>query len=168
MKIIEITGKNYSGSYTKTRTASRAVIVKYDQILLTYEANIDQYMIPGGGLEENETPEACCIRETAEETGFLIEPASCVLEIDEYYQDSRFISYYFPAEIAGETEMHLTENEKMTGAGPVWAPVSQAMKIFSDHASYEGINEEKRGLYYREYRALQNIEKDKSNDERNS
>lgn len=42
-------------------------------------------MIPGGGLERNESDEECCIREIAEETGVQVETSDCLLEIAEYY-----------------------------------------------------------------------------------
>ena len=55
MKLLEITGENYSGNWTKSRTGCRAVIIKDGMILISYETKNDQWMIPGGGLEENET-----------------------------------------------------------------------------------------------------------------
>lgn len=44
-------------------------------------------MIPGGGLEKDETDRDCCIREIAEETGVVVETSDCLLEIDEYYEN---------------------------------------------------------------------------------
>lgn len=72
MKTIDIIGENYSGQWEKTRTACRCIIIDNSKILLSYETVNDQWMIPGGGLEEDESDEACCIREVAEETGMII------------------------------------------------------------------------------------------------
>lgn len=55
-----------------------------DIILMSYETKNDQWMIPGGGLEKNESDYECCVREIAEETGVLVETSECLLEIDEY------------------------------------------------------------------------------------
>ena len=73
MKTIEIVGENYCGNCDKTRTACRGIVIDGDRILLSYEAKTNQWMIPGGGLESNESDEECCIREIAEETGIVVE-----------------------------------------------------------------------------------------------
>lgn len=87
MKIIDIVGDNYSGKWDKTRAACRGIIVRGNEMLLSYETLTDQWMIPGGGLEDRENESECCIREVAEETGILIRTSECLLEIDEYYED---------------------------------------------------------------------------------
>ena len=74
MKEIEISGFNRFPSFTKTRAASRAVILRDGQILLSHETLQDTWLIPGGGLETGETPEACVKREVEEETGLLVRP----------------------------------------------------------------------------------------------
>jgi 8-oxo-dGTP diphosphatase len=51
---------------------SRAIILRGDEILLVmqYVKRGDiVWNFPGGGIEENETPEEACIREVKEETG---------------------------------------------------------------------------------------------------
>ena len=87
MKTLETIGENYFGHWDICRTACRGIIVQDGKILLSYETVTGQYMIPGGGLEGDENERTCCAREVAEETGFLIEPSECVLELDEYYED---------------------------------------------------------------------------------
>ena len=66
MKIIEIVGDNYFGKWDKTNTACRGIIIRDGRILLSYETLTDQWMIPGGGLEDGESEKECCIREIAE------------------------------------------------------------------------------------------------------
>ena len=95
MKTIEIVGENYCGNWDKTRTACRGIVIDGERILLSYAAKTNQWMIPGGGLESNESDEECCIREIAEETGIVVETSQCLLEIDEYYGDWKWVNRYF-------------------------------------------------------------------------
>ncbi len=89
MKVIEITGENYFGKWDKTRVACRGIVINDAKILLSYETATDHWMIPGGGLEAEEDEKACCVLETAEETGVIVEPSECLLEIHEYYENIR-------------------------------------------------------------------------------
>ena len=154
MKTIEITGENYFGSWDKSRTACRGIVMKGTLVLLSYETLTDLYMIPGGGMEDGEDEAACCVREVAEETGFVTEPSACVLEIDEYYEDWKYISKYFVCEVTGSCGRKLTEREQSVGMEPRWGPVEEAIEIFSRHGEYAATDEMRRGIYLREYKAL--------------
>ena len=154
MKTISIVGSNYFGKWDHTRTACRGIIIQDGRLLLSYETVTGQWMLPGGGLEDGEDEQACCIREIAEETGVLIRPSGCVLEIDEYYEDWKWISRYFFGEVTGQTEVRLTGREKEVGMEPRWLPVEEITGIFSRHADYTDTDEMRRGIYLREYTAL--------------
>ncbi len=154
MKKIDIVGQNYSGKWSKTRTACRGIIIKNNKILLSYETKTSQWMIPGGGLEDNETEAQCCVREVGEETGVLITPSPCLLEIDEYYKEWKWVNLYFCGTVKGASEMNLTESEQENGMEPRWIDVDNALSIFSKYADYAGTDEMRRGMYLREYTAL--------------
>ena len=62
MQVIDILGDNRFETYSKTRTGSRGIVIDGDRILLSHEDTDVQWVIPGGGTEENETPEMCCQR----------------------------------------------------------------------------------------------------------
>ena len=132
MKEVEILGANRFETWTKIRAGSRAVIVQDGKILLSHETVSGWYLVPGGGMEEGETPEECCVREAEEETGLSVRPVRQFL-----------------------TMMNLTEKEKRRGAGPEWVPLEEAVELFSHHQDYAETSEEKRGAYLREYTALQ-------------
>ena len=153
-KVIDIYGDNYSGAIRRTREASRAIIVKDGSILLSHEKNIGQWMTPGGGCEANETPEACCIREAAEETGLVVKPEKCFLIINEYYEDVKYVSHYFECSVTGKTERKPTEREIEVGAEPEWIAFDLATDIFSHHRDFAESDEERRGIYLKEYTAL--------------
>ena len=114
-------------------------------------------MIPGGGKEEGETDRDTVIREVAEESGYLIEPRDCALEIIEYFGDLRHINHYFPAAVAGETERKPTDLEERLKLEPKWVTPEEALAIFSRYDDYAGEKGMKRGLYLREYTALKEV-----------
>ncbi len=154
MRTIEIVGKNYFGHWTHERTACRGVIIEDGRVLLSYAARDDLWMIPGGGLEAGEDEGTCCVRELAEETGRVVLPSACALELDEYYEDCRYISRYFFGAVVGRCQSKLTEAEQRMGLEPRWLPVEEALQIFSRHDDYAATDEERRGIYQREYTAL--------------
>jgi ADP-ribose pyrophosphatase YjhB (NUDIX family) len=158
VKTIDIIGENHFEQWTKTRTACRGVVVRNGKMLLSYENLTDQWMIPGGGIENGEDEAACCIREVAEETGFFVQPSECLLEIDEYYEDWKWVNRYFVCKITGETAMHLTEREKAVGMEPRWLPIEEIKSIFRMHQKYAETDEMRRGMYLREYTALCELE----------
>ena len=155
MKEIEILGANRFDTFTKTREGSRAIVVRDGLILLSHEIISGWYLVPGGGVEDGETPEDCCIREVEEETGFIVRPRHQFLTLREYYEEYRYSSYYFVCDVTGCGQMHLTEAEMRSGLEPEWISLQEAVDIFSRHQSYAAESEEKRGSYLREYTALQ-------------
>ncbi len=154
MRTIEIVGKNYFGHWTHERTACRGVIIEDGRVLLSYAARDDLWMIPGGGLEAGEDEGSCCVRELAEETGRVVLPSACALELDEYYEDCKYVSRYFFGAVVGRCQSKLTEAEQRMGLEPRWLPVGEALQIFSRHDDYAATDEERRGIYQREYTAL--------------
>ena len=154
---IEIYGENYFGYFNKTRTCCRGIIINEGKILLSYETKTDQYMIPGGGLEEKESIEECVVRELSEETGYLVEPTKYVLRIEEHYEDEKYIDEYFLCKIVGTSIRKLTRRENEVGMEPRWVEIKKAISIFSKHQDYASEDEMRRGLYQREYIALNRI-----------
>ena len=154
MKEIDILGANRFETFTKTRAGSRAVILRDGMILLSHETVSGWWLIPGGGLEAGETPEACCVRETEEETGLIVRPLKQFLTLNEYYEEYRYVSYYFTCEVTGAGTMRLTEAEAVRGLEPQWLPLQEAVGLFARYEAWAAASEEKRGSYLREYIAL--------------
>ncbi len=154
MSTLDIYGANRFEKSTKIREACRGIVVSDDKILLTYEVNSDQWFIPGGGVEDNESLEEGCARELAEETGCAVEARRRYLTINEYYEEWHFISHYYICDCVGEANRKLTERETLAGLEPRWVPLQEAINIFSKHQDYAAEDEMKRGAYLREYEAL--------------
>ena len=53
--------------------AANAAILHNDQVLLVRRNDLPVWEMPGGGLEADETIDACCVREVEEETGLDVE-----------------------------------------------------------------------------------------------
>ena len=153
-KIIEIRGANAYPTATKTRVGCRGIIINDSQILVSHEVNADYFLIPGGGLEGDETPEQCCVREIREETGYIVKPVCHFLTMHEFYEEYEYISHYFVCEIIDQTETALTDLERERGLFPEWKDMSEMLEMYSRHSDYAPTNEEKRGAYLREYTAL--------------
>lgn len=78
---------------TKTQTAT-AVVIHADgqRVLLHKREDFRIWALPGGGLEEGETPKQAAIRETFEETGYQIEIERCIGEYQRpQFHDTRFV-----------------------------------------------------------------------------
>lgn len=154
MREIDILGANRFESYAKTRCGSRAVILRGDEILLSHETLHDLWMLPGGGQEPGETFEECCLREAEEETGLRVRICCPLLTLNEYYEEYRYVSRYFVCEVAGRGTMRLTPQEEKRGLRPEWLPLRDALALFSRHQDWAATDEERRGIYLREYTAL--------------
>ncbi len=157
MKILEILGQNRFSAWTKHRTACRGIVMRGEQVLLSYETARDQYGIPGGGLEAGETFAQCCAREIAEETGVLVSVGEQLLTIHEFYEEYLYETHFFLCKAVGETVRALTAREREVGMVPQWVDLKDAVAVFSRHQDYAQTDEEKRGIYLREYLALNEL-----------
>ena len=154
VKIIEIHGANAHKTFSKTRVGCRGIVIKDSRMLISHEVNVDYYLIPGGGLENNETLEECCVREVCEETGYIVKPITHFLTMDEYYEEYKYVSHYFICNVVGKSEQNLTAAEIKRGLIPEWIDPEKMLEIYSKHDDFAASNEEKRGAYLREYTAL--------------
>lgn len=159
MKVLNIYGESYNGQEAKARIACRAVILKDGKLLLSHEAKTGQYMLPGGGLEAGESDTECCVREVEEETGILVETLDSYLEIREYFPDSQWVNRYFLCSVIGEGHRQLTQQEIGVGIEPRWLPLEEIRGIFGGYQAYADTDKMRRGLYFREYTALCELEK---------
>jgi 8-oxo-dGTP pyrophosphatase MutT (NUDIX family) len=154
MKTIEIFGEDRYPKHTKMREGCRGILIRDEKILLSYEKNEDQYLIPGGGIEPGESLADCCIRELREETGVIVNPQTHYLTLEEYYHEYYFKSHYFICDYLADGEQKLTEGEAERGLEPVWVEFDKALSIFGSYEKYKEINKMRYGAYYREYLAL--------------
>lgn len=74
------------------REGSRVVIIDNKKILLIHriKEGREYYVLPGGGIEEGETPKDTAIREAKEETSFDV-----VVDFFWQFEDEDVIEYYY-------------------------------------------------------------------------
>ena len=58
------------------RNSARSVILQGGKISMIHSLQYDYYKFPGGGIEDGEDPVEAMIRETREEAGLVVVPAS--------------------------------------------------------------------------------------------
>ncbi len=88
---------------------SKAVIEKEGKYLLLKRATVsypETWDFPGGKDESGESPQQSVIRETEEETGYIIEPGPEIKTVR--YRDEQFdllFHYFTPTSISGELKI---------------------------------------------------------------
>ena len=117
------------------RKSSRAIIIKDGKMLTMFRRKIngeeikEYYVIPGGGLEDNETLEQNVIRELKEEMSVDIK----ILGYLGNMQDEKNSQYYFHCEITnGEPKLGGEELDRMTKENyyePRWIELSEINNI---------------------------------------
>lgn len=155
IKTLKFQNPDFTGQIERIRHACRGIVIKENRMLLCYQKNDDQYLIPGGGMEGEETLEECCVREVLEETGILCRPVEHYLDIEELFASMRHINHYYTCEIVEETDqIHLTEGEIAAGLCIRWLTAEEALAVFGTYEKYLDTNPSRFGLYRREYEAI--------------
>lgn len=152
--VLRITGANAFPTHTHVRAGCRGIVLRGREMLISHELNSGWYLIPGGGLEEGESLEACCLREIEEETGVAARIEKPLFTLQEHYEDWLYISYYFLCSPVGQGVQALTEAEARRGLVAEWQPLEDMLALFARHEDYAAESEPKRGSYQREYTAL--------------
>ena len=162
----QLINDDYLGHVDVLRHASRGVLVRDGKVLLGYETKYNKYIIPGGGVEGNESFAEGCEREMLEETGLKVKAAREYVVIDELFDVWQHINHYFVCELIEDTgEVHLTEAEDSAGVTSRWVPLDEAIKIFGRYEDYHKTNIADYGLYRREHLALVEYKKGIENDQ---
>ena len=102
----------------KKRVSSRAIIIEDNKLLTMFRRKVkkdgsvkEYYVIPGGGLEENETLEENVIRELKEEFNVDIEIVK-FLSTEEY--EDTIANYFLCKRVNGTPKLGGEELERMT------------------------------------------------------
>ncbi len=117
----------------KIRYASRGIVLRDDgKIAVFNKINMNEYKLPGGGIDAGETPEEAFLRECLEETGCEVEIIKKSGYTEERKSRSNFkqISYVFVGKVKKDLgQLNLTEKEKAEGAKLIWAEPEKALDL---------------------------------------
>ena len=94
------------------------------EVVLVHRPEYDDWTLPKGKVEPDESAEECALREVWEETGFkceLVRPLGCTAYVDRRGRDK--VACYWVMEVRGGRFRPGIEVDKL-----VWLPVAQAVK----------------------------------------
>ncbi|MDE5539328.1 MAG: NUDIX domain-containing protein [Bacilli bacterium] len=121
------------------RQGARGIVIRDDgKIALFYKSNKQQYKLPGGGIENDESPEIAFRREVLEETGCIVEIVKKLGITEEYKTKDNFkqTSHVFVSKVIKDTKkLDITDNEKDDGAKLAWVEAKKALELIK--SSYE-------------------------------
>ncbi len=133
------------------RLAARGIVLKGEEILMMYTERYDDYTLPGGGIDDDESQIEGLIRELTEETGARnirnIEAFGLYEEFRPWYKDDANImqmkSYCFTCEIDDELgETRFEDYEVKNGMKAVWVNIHDAIQHNLDTIK----NSDKKGM----------------------
>ena len=139
--ICKITDNEIGGTFNdmdspRLRQASRGIVIREDgKIAVFNKSNKNEFKLPGGGLEDEESPELGFKREVLEETGCEVEIIANLGITEEYKGKNNFkqISYIFVGRVIKDTkELHMTQKEKDEGGILLWETPQKALELISD------------------------------------
>ncbi|MGF1769961.1 NUDIX domain-containing protein [Enterovibrio makurazakiensis] len=119
------------------RLASRAIVVRENDILLLFTERYHDYSLPGGGIDVNENQIDGLVRELKEETGANnirnIRPFGSYEEFRPWHKPDfdvvHMISYCFWCDIDDQLgEVSLEDYEVKNGMRPVWMNIHEAIE----------------------------------------
>lgn len=135
--------------------SARSIVIQNDKIMFLYTNKFNFYMLPGGGIEENEKPEECVIRELKEETGFLGKVVRKTLIIKEYYLDSTWETHYFLVDLESlkPESVNYTKEEQDLQLELRWIKPDEALMLLD---SYDSSYYKANNIMSREFLAIIN------------
>lgn len=139
---------------SEIRFASRGIIKNHkEEIVLFNKARIGEIKLPGGGMEKYETPLAAFIRESKEETGYLLKNISLIGFTIERKTKTKFkqISFIYEADIMKNTnQMDLTSEEAYNMGEKHIISIWDAYE-FLKHAKAQLMNLSKEDMYQEKF-----------------
>lgn len=116
----------------KIRYGARGIVLNNNKIALFNKTKKNEYKLPGGGIDEGESPEEAFKREVLEETGCEVEIIEKLGTIEEHKTHDNFkqISHVFVSKVINDTyKLNLTQKEQDEGSNLVWVSLQEAYDL---------------------------------------
>lgn len=146
MKLIcKITDNDIGEKYqelerSNLRFSSRGIVIRNDgKIAILNKSNKNEYKLPGGGKENNESPEETFKREVLEETGCEIEIIDNIGITEEYKSKINFkqISNVFVGQVIKDNKhLELTDKEIEEGGKLLWETPEKGLELITNCYNY--------------------------------
>ena len=119
----------------RKRIGARGIVLKDNKIALFYKKNMNEYKLPGGGVDENEEYEDAFLREVLEETGCRVNIIKKLGITEEFKGNTNFyqISHIYLSKVVEDThKIQITEKEAIEGGSLLWVTLDQAIDLVKD------------------------------------
>jgi ADP-ribose pyrophosphatase len=122
----------------------------FRELLMIERDDNHGYALPGGCLDEGETPLAAAVRELTEETGLALSPTAFAMRHARYVPDPRAARNAWMVTVPGVVELHMAAPPAVVGTDDarraVWLPAgsyaeleaavrSRGARLFAAHAA---------------------------------
>lgn len=128
----DIIGKDGLTSKPPRETSRAFLFNDKSEIAVAFSEKVNFYNIPGGGMDEGETPEQCLKREILEETGYdceILAYLGYVLE-NRGQADYSTRSNFFAAKVKGNFKgIDLTKRERELNTHILWVSVGKLKEL---------------------------------------
>ena len=136
------------------RIGARGIVVREDgKIAIINKTLKHEFKLPGGGIEQEESPEEGFIREVLEETGCLVKIVDKLGIIEEHKSLENFKqkSYLFVGKVIENTnKQNLTKKEQDEGTKLVWTTKENGLELIKN--SLNNLKESKyENLYHSKF-----------------
>lgn len=131
----------------RERIGAYALIVNSDNKIALVKRD-NNYFLPGGGVENDETYEECLKRECSEEIGFNLELIEYVGKLSHYTKSIKhnkylkLVGHFYIGKLLDKNELKIEEDHEL-----IWIPIKESsdrmQEEFQAHAIREYIKQQK-------------------------
>lgn len=117
------------------RLTGKAIVFDHESNIALVGNKVNPfYLLPGGGINKDESIESGLVRECLEEIGCHVKLLDNIGIVEDYRDRDKkhCINYCYTAKLVGEKgELQLTEDEKQNGIHVIWVSWGEAVRLLA-------------------------------------